>query len=349
MNIDDLDFIVDSDDGLFGKSSPPSIADLEGPLRAPRSVIPPHVVQATVATVVSEPKSPEGGQKSSSQRKRTLSKSTDAKSTPAKKLRAHNTPCKPASSSSKPERATWTTSALEILIETRWSETAKTKFHSCKTNNEKSEFWSWLAIRFNLRANTCFEVRQIKNRVDALKTEFKQIVGASKATGNSIPVNYPAHWDCLHSHLKVGVILYYFVKDSYWVQVISGMQPLPIAESLLSSTSLIQKSSLEESAPQGLQSGLNSINPKKQEKEKRAGPAKNLGENIECGFATIAASISELAASRLSKPSGVSSENTILSKLEAMQTKQNETASEQSTLLHAMLAALNRIGDTLSK
>ena len=79
MNNDDRDFNLDSYDSLFEKSSPPWIADLQGPLSAPRLVIPDHVVQATVATVVSVPKSPEGVHSTSSQRKRTHPKSTAGK------------------------------------------------------------------------------------------------------------------------------------------------------------------------------------------------------------------------------------------------------------------------------
>jgi hypothetical protein len=129
------------------------------------------------------------------------------------------------------------------------------------------------------------------------------------------------------------------------------MQPNPIAESMMSPTSEIAKSTegAADSTPGDAPIPSNEGLPIKPEKEKRHGAAKNIGEYVESGFASVAASISELAASRSSKSLASASENTILAKLEKMQTSQSTIANEQTSLLQAMLTALNRIGDTFTK
>jgi hypothetical protein len=200
MDYDDFE-LVESDGSPYESLS--SGSDGAIPLLSPPSFRTLPAEQVVQATVVAMPPTPAKSHKAGVKRKQPLLKPTPDKLTPAKKSKSREIASKPSPSSAKPDRATWTTQALELLIETRWSETGKAKFYGCRTNNEKSEFWSWLTMRFNIRANTSFEVRQIKNRIDALKTEFKQVVGASKATGNPVAVKYPAYWDSLHAHLKV--------------------------------------------------------------------------------------------------------------------------------------------------
>ena len=112
----------------------------------------------------------------------------------------------PPGGAGKCERASWTAELVELLIETRWSEIGKAKFTEVKNNVQKSQFWSWLTQRFSTRRKTAFDAKQIKNRIELLKTEYKQIIGACKATDNNENVNYPPYWDALYSQLKVMIL-----------------------------------------------------------------------------------------------------------------------------------------------
>ena len=52
--------------------------------------------------------------------------------------------------------AEWTTTLVESLIEIRYSDIAKQRFNSCKTNKQKASWWAWLTSRLNTRSGVAF-------------------------------------------------------------------------------------------------------------------------------------------------------------------------------------------------
>src|SRR4051812_15736666 len=70
--------------------------------------------------------------------------------------------------------------------------------------------------------------------------------------------------------------------------------------------------------------------PNVKEKAKKISGPKTMGECVETGFASVAASITQLAASRSSNKRVESVEGKIISKLETMQSEQQATAVQQT-------------------
>jgi hypothetical protein len=129
---DDLDLVLSSDDSeIFqnGVYSGQVIPDVN--VRIPSQ----KVVQATIATIA-QPRTPSADRKKSSKRKPSVSAPTPSKATPVKKTKCQDLDVQ-SPNGIKPERASWNASIIEILIETRWSETGKSRFLGAK--NESSE------------------------------------------------------------------------------------------------------------------------------------------------------------------------------------------------------------------
>jgi hypothetical protein len=92
---------------------------------------------------------------------------------------------------------------VKYMLKIRYSDLAKKKYSCCKGNKGKNEWWRWLTDRFNDQFFTEMTVIEIQNRGKRFLTEYNQIVGAEKATGNCKPINYPEYWEDLLSKLKV--------------------------------------------------------------------------------------------------------------------------------------------------
>ena len=110
----------------------------------------------------------------------------------------------PTKVDSKRLRAEWTPELVESLLEIRYSAVSKYKFNACKTNKQKTAWWSWLTSRLNTRVDVQFEMKQVKNRFTALKAEYRSLVVAKEEIGNaSGKIKYPAYWEALCEHMQV--------------------------------------------------------------------------------------------------------------------------------------------------
>ena len=104
----------------------------------------------------------------------------------------------------KSKRAEWTQSIIESLLEIRYSVVSKNKFNSCKTNKQKTAWWKWLTGRLNTRTDLQFDEKQVKNRMTALKAEYRALIQAEKETGNpEDQIKFPLYWDVLSETMQV--------------------------------------------------------------------------------------------------------------------------------------------------
>jgi hypothetical protein len=129
---------------------------------------------------------------------------TPSKKKPCKKRAPSKELTEFESPATKKERFSWDVSMTEALIEIRYTKVSQDKFNKCKSNKEKSNWWTWLTERFNLRTMSSLDSNQVKNRIKALKAEYRAITGAEKATGNSKKIDYPLYWETMRSHFQVG-------------------------------------------------------------------------------------------------------------------------------------------------
>ena len=103
------------------------------------------------------------------------------------------------------KKITWTKELVEELVGLRYSEDMKASYCRCRSDTEKSAWWKRLAEEFSIAHNLSFETKQIRNKLDKLKAEYRSLCAASKVTGNptETPIKYPAYWETLFSTLAV--------------------------------------------------------------------------------------------------------------------------------------------------
>ena len=130
------------------------------------------------------------------------------------------------------------------------------------------------------------------------------------------------------------------------------MQPMAIAES----KTLIadEKPTIDLQSPVRSDELSQEALPKPQvktdpkEKEKKSG-SKHLGEFVESGFASVAASITDHTSARLAKSSVKSSDGKIIAKLDSIQAEQAAATTQQTAVLQSMIVAFNSIVEKLAK
>ena len=119
-------------------------------------------------------------------------------------------------------RAAWDTEKIIALLKLRYSEEAKKKYNSTKTNKQKKAFWLWLSTRFNTKVQLWrivllvfysklqvtgvkFDPDQVKRRVQSLLTEWRSLQNAELETGNPTgdKIRYPEYYETMVECIQV--------------------------------------------------------------------------------------------------------------------------------------------------
>ena len=82
------------------------------------------------------------------------------------------------------QRIKWTAENIETLLEIRFSVLSTKKFNACKTTKQKNQWWAWLASRVSARLQCPVQPKQVQNRYQLLKAEYRSHFSAEKETGN---------------------------------------------------------------------------------------------------------------------------------------------------------------------
>ena len=125
-------------------------------------------------------------------------------------------------------RATWNTANVEALLTLRYSDAVKNKYHSTKTNKQKSAFWLWFTARFNAKTGgSSFDPEQINRRLISEVAEWRALQKAEKETVNAADaIAYPDYYDVMVSCLQVkrmlaersGVVIFAIYRTSQGCQ-----------------------------------------------------------------------------------------------------------------------------------
>ena len=170
----------------------------------------------------------------------------------------------------KIQRAEWTTTLVESLIEIRYIDIAKQRFNSCKTNKQKASWWAWLTSRLNTRSGVAFTDKQVKNRFAMLKTEYRAMTSAINETGNGCEdLKHPLYWDTLVAYMQD--------------------QPGMLAEPIMDSISAPHADSDEDTE------AAYSPEPTKKIIDRRQTPKQTLGSSLVEGMGSVATALVEMA------------------------------------------------------